>query len=833
MLRRIAGDEGTSAPVLTAEDTIAATLTQHLVHPRLMMSPIDAVYCTQFCLLLHEMQAPRFSTLHCVDRVVRTITPLIFCTTEAEASFIGYALTDILSVVNHWHDCDEAVYNAEARDKLGFSYGFGRAVVAVAGSVEAANQTEPGQSGAVADSEAGASTSMVVDAGSKPEASTAVSQTQFKAFCKVSGNDSVSGKFSKVIAVCILAQNWHTRLYNIVRASLKVGDREYIYIRSGLILMARVSEQFPSRAKEGDQLIALVTQLIAAEKDRGDLQVMGKSLLTILKKRADLWLNDSPHRRLAALKAQAKAAALAKAKAEKEAAAVAAAAAAASTSSKAKDVPPPQSAVRGRGAENGSSGNLRSAAGGTSARDDATGVRRSDGPRDSGVGGSSSAPGIRGSDSKQDVSGRDRRDAPRDGRDGGRDGRDTSGKDLPPRDPNRDATGREPAGRDAGREAQKPKDIRDRDTNRDARDSKDSGRDAKDSRATAGRDSRERAPAPGPAAPGDRHRDNSRDRRGSFGNSGSTSASASNVLPQPSALAGSKRKSGDDDRSEPTKLVAGADNSASAAPNKAVRRAVSTHATSNAKVDDPTNRPAPPLAQPSSDRKDKDKAPEKLLTATSNAKVDDGARSTAPSKTRDAERSAESKQGQDHSGASRKAEPSKDSLRDTAGRDTARDSARDSARENNGKGREENRGRDSKAGGREEGPVAQQDVGGNNKRSRETAGLSNDAPPSTRRATSGGNSGNTRQLEDGSPIPANSPAPNSQAAQLLAMKGAAKQSGNGVGGTGGNNTAELLAMKDAVKAGRRGDNLTSLSSLKAPPPAGGELDALLIFLHSV
>lgn len=177
---------------------IAACFAQHLLHPRLLMSPIDAVYCTQFCFLLHDMQAPHFSTPLLIDRVLRTIAPLIFCTTEAEASFIGYAVADVLKVVNRWHDCDEATFNAEARDKIGFSYDIGRilpapapaAVTPVAEqSPEAAAApavtAEGGEAKPVAPVE-GAQTMEVEEAEKKgDQVSAGIDQSQFKILCKV------------------------------------------------------------------------------------------------------------------------------------------------------------------------------------------------------------------------------------------------------------------------------------------------------------------------------------------------------------------------------------------------------------------------------------------------------------------------------------------------------------------------------------------------------------------------------------------------------------------------------------------------------------------------
>lgn len=107
----------------TVADIISKCITQHLIYPRISMSPIDAVYCTQFFLLLHELQTPYFSTLHCFDRTLRTVSPLIFCSTEAEASFIAYALQDLLQIISKWY-ISENNYDLLAKSMVGFQQGF-------------------------------------------------------------------------------------------------------------------------------------------------------------------------------------------------------------------------------------------------------------------------------------------------------------------------------------------------------------------------------------------------------------------------------------------------------------------------------------------------------------------------------------------------------------------------------------------------------------------------------------------------------------------------------------------------------------------------------------
>jgi len=277
----VVSEQALSVREKRAEEVVSENIMQFLLYQRLLMSPLDAVYCTQFCFLLHELQTPLFSTLDFLDRTVRTITPLIFCSTESEASFVGYALLDLLQVTNRWHD-DEVAFNNDARDKLGFAYPLPASSTTAQGAVTEAGTSEAGEG----EMEVG-------------QAEVNCDHAKFKELCK----------------------EWHTRMFSVIKASFKVSDREYIYIRSGLVLLAKVSEQFPSRAKEGDQLIVLVEQMVAQETKRGDLQIMAKSLITILKKRADSWLNDSPQRKIAAMKKEAAArkAAEQKEKEEKEA----------------------------------------------------------------------------------------------------------------------------------------------------------------------------------------------------------------------------------------------------------------------------------------------------------------------------------------------------------------------------------------------------------------------------------------------------------------------------------------------------------------------------------
>jgi len=73
-----------------------------------------------------------------------------------------------------------------------------------------------------------------------------------------------------------------------------LSNKEYMYIRSSLIFLSKVSSQFPSQASEGKKLLHLIERLRVQEKqnDRGDLQTMALSLSTLMARNSTAWMRD-------------------------------------------------------------------------------------------------------------------------------------------------------------------------------------------------------------------------------------------------------------------------------------------------------------------------------------------------------------------------------------------------------------------------------------------------------------------------------------------------------------------------------------------------------------
>ena len=201
----------------------ADALLQYCVHDRMLMSPLDAVYCAKFYLALHELNTPRFCTISYVDKVVRTILPLLFCSTEAEAAYIGYSLVSLLQVLGKWYG-DKAAYDTEAAAVIG---------LATKHDYDALND----------------------------EGVEKTTHEQFKA------------RFA----------SWHQQVQRVVLSAL--SSKEYIHIRSALIFLSRVSKQYPITGLDDKKIHKRIEQIENEELERVDLQLMAKSINTLFKQK--------------------------------------------------------------------------------------------------------------------------------------------------------------------------------------------------------------------------------------------------------------------------------------------------------------------------------------------------------------------------------------------------------------------------------------------------------------------------------------------------------------------------------------------------------------------
>lgn len=69
-----------------------------------------------------------------------------------------------------------------------------------------------------------------------------------------------------------------------------LSSKEYIYIRNALLVLSKINAHFPFYQTEG-QLVLQQLELLLKE-EREDLQMMARSIHTLLKKQANAWIRD-------------------------------------------------------------------------------------------------------------------------------------------------------------------------------------------------------------------------------------------------------------------------------------------------------------------------------------------------------------------------------------------------------------------------------------------------------------------------------------------------------------------------------------------------------------
>ncbi|EGD92493.1 THO complex component Rlr1 [Trichophyton tonsurans CBS 112818] len=107
-------------------EALNIALMQQCFLPRILLSPIDALYSFKMLKYLHSSGTPNFRTVGLLDQLFRDqrLTSIIFQCTAKEADNFGRFLLEILRDLSRWH-ADKAVYEKEAfgtkRDLPGFA----------------------------------------------------------------------------------------------------------------------------------------------------------------------------------------------------------------------------------------------------------------------------------------------------------------------------------------------------------------------------------------------------------------------------------------------------------------------------------------------------------------------------------------------------------------------------------------------------------------------------------------------------------------------------------------------------------------------------------------
>jgi THO complex subunit 2 len=199
----------------------------YCVYPRSLQTPDDAMYCAHFAFQLHGLETPGFSTLHYIDELISVASGALFGLTEAEAANLAILLWQTWARVNKWR-YEEGLYETEVAGKPG-SY--------------------MQQDGQGADGE--------------NEAPQEVSHKEFVG----------------------LYNSWHSSLGKALLGCLT--SSEYMHMRTGLVILTRLVEVFPTRPGLGNKLLSTLKPLQDENSDRPDIRASANAYCTMLLRARD------------------------------------------------------------------------------------------------------------------------------------------------------------------------------------------------------------------------------------------------------------------------------------------------------------------------------------------------------------------------------------------------------------------------------------------------------------------------------------------------------------------------------------------------------------------
>ncbi|MCJ1389074.1 THO complex subunit 2 [Xylographa bjoerkii] len=211
-------------------DALNIALLEHCFFPRVLISPVDAMYTFKMLKLLHSSGAKNFRTMGLFDQLFnwKRLTSMFFLCTSKEADNIGRFLNEILKDLSRWH-ADKALFEKEA-------YG--------------PKKDLPGFSKKMTDEK------------------TILAFWDYEDFRRV-------------------LQKWHMNIHNALKACFTGG--EYMHIRNAIVILRAIHIQFPVINWMGQAQVATITELSRTEK-REDLKIAATSLLGNLRRREKDWV---------------------------------------------------------------------------------------------------------------------------------------------------------------------------------------------------------------------------------------------------------------------------------------------------------------------------------------------------------------------------------------------------------------------------------------------------------------------------------------------------------------------------------------------------------------
>ena len=211
-------------------DPMNIALIEHCFFPRIVISPIDALYSFKMLKFLHSSGATNFRTMGVLDQVFREkrLTSMFFLSTAKEVESLARFLNEVLKDLSKWH-ADKALFEKEA---------FG-------------------------------------------------TKKDLPGFAKKLTPDGKINDFYGYEEFRRVLLKWHRHLNGALKACF--GSGEYMHIRNAINVLKTVHQYFPAVNWMGRDQVASITELNSSET-RDDLKLAAASLLGNLRRREKEWM---------------------------------------------------------------------------------------------------------------------------------------------------------------------------------------------------------------------------------------------------------------------------------------------------------------------------------------------------------------------------------------------------------------------------------------------------------------------------------------------------------------------------------------------------------------
>ncbi|KAG1469172.1 hypothetical protein G6F56_003410 [Rhizopus delemar] len=217
-------------PSSMQRQALISNILQHCILPRSKLSEVDAAFCYEFSMLMHQINTVNFSSLTLFDKVLSDSLPADFIAfSEYETTIHSRFIFKALAKMGEWRK-DEALYlsGAHGDGLIGFQKNW------------------------------------------NADASQGVAKEDLLNFAE----------FQRVL------YKWHFRSCLAIEQALKSGESHLI--KNAFLVLRQLMPCFPSVVDHGNSIVKIVKRL-AEEEERGNIKVLARSYIGLVTKQKASW----------------------------------------------------------------------------------------------------------------------------------------------------------------------------------------------------------------------------------------------------------------------------------------------------------------------------------------------------------------------------------------------------------------------------------------------------------------------------------------------------------------------------------------------------------------